>query len=249
MGRKRINFICPKCGQQGRYPRLKKTRNGEYLNAATNEYYYVEHYDPIKRKIRKTCYVDKIIIANDYDSDSIPFYYKTLQSIGKMISVLEGIRKNIHESNIDPEDDKILFTLMNDANDQLRRRVDAINRCIELSGKENKTSQQEKLLRKAKHILDHEIKITKQAGKIMDLYKNGKELDLDFPNIRKIINENMPGMYELSMRPENIALSYWFRKYEQPKRIEYRKRLNKKLSDAHFGSEKYPSQYSGLSSE
>ena len=58
MGRKRSEFVCPKCNKFG-YLVESPTRNGDYLNARTRRYKYVVHYDSVTKK-RMKCYVNNI---------------------------------------------------------------------------------------------------------------------------------------------------------------------------------------------
>jgi hypothetical protein len=60
LGRKRQRHICERCGREGRFPRYKKTWNPDYRESGCSKL-YVDHYDPIVKKITRTCYVDNIV--------------------------------------------------------------------------------------------------------------------------------------------------------------------------------------------
>jgi hypothetical protein len=66
-----------------------------------------------------------------------------------------------------------------------------------------------------------------------------ENIDNATPEESKIIRQNLPGFLAFSNLSINKAFSYWFDKYESPKREERLKQLKEKYSEGAFGSEKY----------
>jgi predicted restriction endonuclease len=179
--------------------------------------------------------------------NSVVFPFLTHRAMVRWQDRMKAIVDKIASTSMSAEDEYVITMLLKEGLNQRKQVHQAMLLYALLSKKRDKTLIDKMTLKKIKPILAHEIKVTKQAAKIMDLIKQCKKnRNMDSNVVRKIMKENNAGFWELANRPEHRALRHWFRKYEQPKRFEYREAINKKLPEAAFGSEKYPRYYSDV---
>lgn len=144
MGRKRSQFICPKCKKQG-YLRRKSTRNGKYSNAKSNQYYYVAHYDSNTKRI-STCYIDNILSNNVYQNNLQKHDLKTIDLMKIDNYALEDIipLKTIFDKtqykNLDPEEKIEVYHKITQRYRQIRRLMHENKKMMEVICKQEKVN-------------------------------------------------------------------------------------------------------------
>jgi hypothetical protein len=241
LGRKRSDYICPKCGQQGRNPRSKKFKHGEYL--------YVEHYDPVNKKILRTCYIENILrqkklkeIWEDPSPETKLIKYAREKEFIKISNDFSKFAQLIKRSDITPEDEIMLAGWIRQARIELWMIFMTIPFIHMLRKKENRTQEEEQSLKRAKKFIHKFNTIVKQTSKTISIVSllEGEKTIVFTPAESKIIQKNLLGFAQFSNLSIIRAFSYWFDKYERPRREARFVALKEKYSDGAFGSEKYP---------
>ena len=111
MGRKRSDYICPKCQKTGSLGR-NRSRNGDYKTGLYNEYWVVYHYDSQTKK-NSHCYIDNIIREKEYETaKEDPLLYTMKVALKYTSKFLQ--KRAIYVSQYRPIDPKIEKRIVQD---------------------------------------------------------------------------------------------------------------------------------------
>ena len=262
MGRKKSNYICPKCKKQG-YIRWKPTWNGKYPNSAANRYPYVVHYDH-ETKTRKECSINGILqnqeILRLRNQENGEIIYSIIQD-SRRISVcfLRMVRMLNNEYEHVKIDDKDFILLAKSirvvllwvtllAND---RKVQEYKQILGENDKD--IIDLERTINKIRLTLEKDLVVISSLVSKEDLVLKSEQVAISHYRLyhklkgknREFIVERAANLlYALKYAPAYlipllIALEDFFVKYKFPEMIESKKILREEQSEAAFGSGKY----------
>ena len=221
MGRKRSEYICPKCQKTGSLG-MNRSRNGHYKNGLYNEYWVVYHYDSQTKK-KSRCYVDNIIKEKECEiAKEHPLLYTMKGSVKYTGKFLQKRDRYVSQSlRIDSEIEKRIVQDLDETIALLTSYLEELKYCSDCKsrGEENDRT------RKFEKQFHEDLKTLVQ---MMVYYKQHSEqyyIDcIDFVN-------NVPLLR---------AITDFYYSCEKPLLIKKKKELKEKLSEAAFGSDKHP---------
>lgn len=269
MGRKKSNYICPKCGKPG------------YLSDTPSKYGIhrrVIHYDH-KTGNQPSCYIDKVLEKRNIDNllkgpdfkihkdQELPLgeiavkTYMLYKDIGMDIYRLD---RKIEINHIT---DQFIIEIVDLLWKYLRLYVKGYLPFITFKANTFEFLEYMKLeikfvnfLKKLPAMLTREYKVLLKKGSLID--KSGRNRNISNYKMKEDLRRRIKSIeFEISLVQKNnyfsdlfrfwflieLVTEYLFVKYDLPKKLIRRKHISLKLSEGHFGSEKYASQYSGLS--
>ena len=231
MGRPKIegNEKCPKCGKLGHSGSFS-SRNGEYKNARNRQYLRFRHND----KAIRDCYgIEEAIrnkeleqIRNSGRPELGLAIYSTgegIELVGKQLVIMGNMMK---EHAIDPEDEKMLTSMMIEGGKKYLKILNFITEYTKIISKNQKTQEDYDKIKKYYEVIE---KVDEQWW-----MENGEQFIKDPQKFTFQYLENF-----MKNDPLMYAINYWLEKYELPMRREKGRKLSSKLSESAFGSSKY----------
>ena len=249
MGRKRSDFICLKCGKQGSL-RRKQIKNKAYPELMY-PYRYIEHYDSVTRK-KSTCYVEKLMDNRELEnmsnsrSEELIFLYNAKKRVYQMRRDVNRFVRRIKQYKVNLEDGQ---KISNAFNEQIELFLFAIETSIvyaRLSLKGNLTTEEQEIWQKARKVINLVTELGEQLRTITAIRKQNENVILSNDEKLKLSTTTKLAIQFLK-QPYIMELARFFDKYEKPILRLKKIKLKKKQSESAFGSDKYKSQYSGIS--